>query len=230
MYGRPKLGKTRWAAGFENGIFLATERGQGSVDAYVVPIDRWEMLLSACAELAAGQHQFGPIIVDTVDLMYVLCQDYIRRKHSVAYEGDLSYGKGFTLVNDEFQRVLLKMSHLGYGLVMIGHCEYETVETRTGSYQRAVPQLKDKARRFICGLADLILFCDLEAGSGEGQPAFRRVIRTKPAPAWEGGDRTGLLPEVIDLDFQAFLAAFEAALCPAMPGPGNSATPQGDAS
>ncbi len=230
MYGRPKLGKTRWAAGFENGLFLATEAGQGAVDAYVVPIGRWETLLSVGAELVAGQHQFGPIIIDTIDLMFALCQDYIRRKHNVAYEGDLSFGKGFAMVHDEFTRVLLKMSHLGLGLVMIGHCEYETVETRTGSYQRAVPQLKDKARRFICGMADLILFCDQETASEpDGKPVVRRIIRTKPAPAWEAGDRTGRLPETIELDFNAFLAAFQAAQqCPAMPVPGNPTDAQGD--
>jgi hypothetical protein len=232
IYGRPKLGKTRWAAGFENGVFLATEAGQGAVDAYLVPIDRWETLLQACAELAAGQHHFSPIIVDTVDLMYALCQDYIRRKHNVAYEGDLAFGKGFTLVLDEFTRVLLKMSHLGLGLVMIGHCEYETVETRVGAYQRAVPQLKDKARRFICGLADVILHCDLEAEAAGGTSAPRRVIHTKPSQFWEGGDRTGRLPETLPLDFDAFRAAFEAAMqspCPAPPGLGDPTASQGDA-
>lgn len=213
LYGRPKLGKTRWAAGFENGLFLATEAGQGAVDAYVVPVDRWETLLSVGAELVAGQRHFSPIIVDTIDLMFVLCQDYIRRKHNVSYEGDLSFGKGFALVHDEFTRVLFKMSHLGLGLVMISHCDYETIETRTGSYQRAVPQLKDKARRFICGLADLILYCDQEMASGpDGKPVVHRVVRTKPSPYWEAGDRTGLLPETIDMDFAKFHAAFEEAV------------------
>jgi hypothetical protein len=34
------------------------------------------------------------------------------------------------------------------------------------------------------------------------------VIRTKPNPAYEAGDRTGRLPEVFPLDFDAFGKAF----------------------
>jgi len=58
---------------------------------------------------------------------------------------------------------------------------------------------------------------------------MRRVMRTKPSPYWEAGDRTGRLPETIELDFDAFLAAFEAAQqCPAMSGLGNPTASQGD--
>jgi len=80
----------------------------------------------------------------------------------------------------------------------------------------------------VLGIADLILFCDLETIAGpDGQPTMRRVMRTKPSPYWEAGDRTGRLPATIDLDYDAFVAAFEAAQqCPAMSGPANPATPQ----
>jgi len=58
-------------------------------------------------------------------------------------------------------------------------------------------------------MVDLILFCDLEVTPGpDGKPTVRRVMRTKPSPNYEAGDRTGRLPEVIDLDFRVFLEAF----------------------
>ena len=126
--------------------------------------------------------------------------------------------------------MLTKLSYLPYGLVMISHAELEEVKTRTGSYHKTVPALREKPRKVILGMADMILLCDIETVPGpDGQPTMRRVMRTKPSPYWEAGDRTGRLPETIDLDFPAFLTAFQAAhQCPAMPGPGNSATPQGE--
>jgi hypothetical protein len=58
-------------------------------------------------------------------------------------------------------------------------------------------------------MVDMILFCDLETTAGEdGKPVQRRVIRTKPHVSYEAGDRTGQLPEVLDLDFAKFLQAF----------------------
>jgi hypothetical protein len=212
-HGLPKMGKTHWASHFENGLFLATESGQGAITAHVLSISTWETFLQACSELASGKHDFRVAVIDTIDLLYSLCQEYVCRKHRVEYEGDLSYGKGFTLVTNEFQRVVVKLSHLPLGLVMIAHSERETIETRTGSYQRIVPLLRDKARRLICGISDLILLFDQETvADGQGGSTTRRVIRTKPSPYWEAGDRTGLLPETIEMDFAKFSAAFEEAV------------------
>jgi hypothetical protein len=212
-HGLPKAGKTRWTSHFEKGLFLATESGQGAISAYVLPIGTWEAFLQACSELATGKHDFRVVIIDTIDLLYSLCQAYICRKHKVEYEGDLSYGKGFSLVANEFQRALVKLSHLPTGLVMIAHSERETIETRTGSYQRVVPLLRDKARRLICGMADFILFFDQETvADGQGGSTTRRVIRTKPSLHWEAGDRTGRLPETVEMDFSKFKAAFEEAI------------------
>ena len=212
-HGLPKAGKTRWASHFEKGLFLATESGQGAISAYVMPINTWETFLQACSELATGKHDFRVVIIDTIDLLYSLCQAYVCRKHRVEYEGDLSYGKGFSLVSNEFQRALIKLSHLPIGLIMIAHSERETIETRTGSYQRVVPLLRDKARRLICGMADLILFFDQETvADGQDGKTTRRVIHTKPSPYYESGDRTGLLPETIEMDFTKFQAAFDAAV------------------
>ena len=67
--------------------------------------------------------------------------------------------------------------------------------------------------------------CDLEPTTGpDGKPAQRRVVRTKPNMHYEAGDRTGRLPEVIDLDFAKFVAAYAqgqppAPAAPAAPSP-----------
>jgi hypothetical protein len=46
---------------------------------------------------------------------------------------------------------------------------------------------------------------------------MRRVIRTKPSLYYEAGDRTGRLPETLDLDFSKFYAAFNMAVAPLKP-------------
>jgi hypothetical protein len=113
------------------------------------------------------------------------------------------------MINNEFQRVLTKLAHMPYGLYMVSHSQEIEVETRTGKYHRIVPTLPEKPRRILLGLADMILFCDIEMIEGEnGNSVPRRVIRTKPSLAYEAGDRTGRLPEVIGLDYPEFLTAF----------------------
>jgi hypothetical protein len=84
------------------------------------------------------------------------------------------------------------------------------METRTGEYVKTVPSLPDRARSTVLGLVDMILYADTAVKKdATGKQVIERVIRTKPHPTFEAGDRTGRLPEVLPLDFDAFKKAFE---------------------
>ncbi len=199
-----------WCAKAEGALFLATEPGLNSLEVYQVPIRHWEELLSACNEIAEGKHPFRTIIIDTIDNAYRMCSEYICAKFKIDHESDLGFGKGWALINNEFQRVLTKLAFLPYGLFLISHSQEKEIETRTGKHTRITPTLPDKARKLVLGMVDIILFCDLEVKTDEsGRTVYRRVMRTKPSQYYEAGDRTGRLPETLDLNFQAFAQAFE---------------------
>jgi intein/homing endonuclease len=198
-----------WCSQADGALFLATEPGLNSLEVYQQPISTWDELLAAAKDIADGKHAFRTIVIDTVDNAYRMCAEYICRKYEVEHESDLEYGKGYALVNGEFHRVLNKLALLPYGLFLVSHSQEKEIETRTGKYTKVVPTLPDKARKLVLGLVDIILFCDLEPTTGaDGKPAYRRVLRTKPSMAYEAGDRTGRLPDVLDLNFAAFVAAF----------------------
>jgi len=211
IHSRPKAGKSTFCSHADSALFLATEPGLNALEVYQTPITSWDDLLAVCGEIADGNHSFKTVIIDTVDLAYKMCSDYICRKFKVEHESDLGYGKGWAFTNGEFQRVLTKLAHMPCGLFLISHSQETQVETRTGNTTRIVPTLPEKARKIVLGLVDMILFFDVETIIGsDGKPAYRRVIRTKPHPNYEAGDRTGRLPEVIDLDYSRFIEAFNA--------------------
>jgi len=111
--------------------------------------------------------------------------------------------------------VLTKLAFLPYGLFLVSHAKEIEVDSRTGKYTRIVPTLPDKARKIVLGMVDMVLFCDLEPTSADGgEQVMRRVIRTKPSLYYEAGDRTGRLPETLDLDFKKFFENFNTALAP----------------
>ena len=198
-----------WCSQAENALFLATEPGLNALDVYQAPIQSWDQLLTACSEIAEGKHPFKTIIIDTIDNAYRMCAEHVCAKFKIEHESDLGYGKGWALINNEFHRVLTKLAFLPYGLFLVSHSVEREIETRTGKYTRIVPTLPDKARKIVLGMVDLILYCDLEAVTDdEGKTSYRRVMRTKPSPHYEAGDRTGRLPETIDLDFAKFTEAF----------------------
>lgn len=209
IYGPSKIGKSTWCSNAENALFLATEPGLNALEVFQTPITCWEDLLQACGELSEGKHSFKTIVIDTVDNLYRMCSEHVCQKFKIEHESDLGYGKGYALINNEFQRVLTKLAFLPVGLILISHSQEREIETRTGKHTRIVPTLPDKARKLVTGLVDLVLFCDLEIKKDEeGKPQYQRVMRTKPSPNYDAGDRTGRLPEMIPLDFPTFLKAF----------------------
>ncbi|MBI4905141.1 MAG: ATP-binding protein [Acidobacteria bacterium] len=211
VYGQTKIGKSTFCSQSEGAIFLATEPGLNALDVFQVPIQSWDDLLNTCAEIVEGKHPFKTVIIDTIDNAYKFCTDYIVKKYKIEHESDLGYGKGYALVNNEFQRVLTKLAFLPYGLFLISHAKEIEIDSRTGKYTRIVPTLPDKARKIVLGMVDMVLYCDLDPSTGDdGAQVMRRVIRTKPSLYYEAGDRTGRLPETLDLDFQKFFGGFNA--------------------
>jgi len=213
LYGVEKIGKSEFASQFPDVLMMATEAGLTAIECYQVAIDAWPTFLAACSELVENPGRFKSVCIDTLDNLWLYCRNYIIEKHKVEHESDLSYGKGYGLIQSEFQRVLTKLSHMDFGLLMTSHCTVQEITTRVGSTHRFVPTLPQKARKLVIGMSDLILFADTEADQDkDGKQCLRRVLRTKPNPNYDAGDRTGRLPDPIPLDFQVFRQEFERAV------------------
>ncbi len=209
LYGPSKIGKSTFASQAPDALFLATEPGLNALEVYQQPIKSWNEFLDACAELAKGEHPFKTVVIDTVDILYRLCADHICQKRGIEHESDGSHGKIYGLIKNEIYRVLTKLAHLPYGLILISHSQERDLETRTGTITRTVPTLSESFRQVVIGMVDLILYCDVQVEQGEdGTRRHRRVVRTKPSPNYDAGDRFGVLPDVMDLDYNTFAKVF----------------------
>jgi hypothetical protein len=209
LYSQPKLGKSTFASQFPDAVFFECEPGLNHLDVYKVPTYTWDDLLSACKQIADGKHPFKTIVVDTVDNAFKFCSEHVCAKHNIEYEGDMGHGKGWALVKNEWHRVLTRLASLPYGLVLISHAQDKVIETRTGEYTKTQPSLPDRARNVVIGLVDIILYGDAVTRKDEaGAVTIDRVLRTKPHPTYEAGDRTGRLPDLLPLDYGAFSRAY----------------------
>jgi hypothetical protein len=229
LYGVPKLGKSSFASEFPEAMFFECEPGLGHLEVFKVPTYKWEDFLEACKLIAKGDHPFKTLVIDTVDNAFKMCSDHVCAKHGIEYEGDMSHGKGWALVKNEWHRVLTRLASLPYGLILISHAVDKTIETRTGEYTKSIPSLPDRARNVVLGLVDMILYGDsIARKDAAGNLITERVLRTKPHPTYEAGDRTGRLPEMLPLNYAAFQSAFSGsnsilAAPPSVPGKGPAA-------
>ncbi len=209
LYGAPKIGKSTFCSQAEDPLFLATEAGLNNLAVYQLPIASWPEFCEACQTIAAGDHQFKTIVIDTVDNLYKYCVAHTLAKHNLQHESDLPFGKGYAFVNGTFERVLTALSLLPYGLIMTSHAQEKEVKTPTGSENRVSPTLPGSARKIVLGMADLILYAEAQEVRDENGAiiGYNRVVHTKPTTIYEAGDRTGKLPETLPLEYAAFRAA-----------------------
>jgi len=207
IYGQPKIGKSTFASHFPNALFAATEPGLNFLEVYQVQVSDWPNFTKLCATLARDPLHVQTLVIDTVDILYDLCEKHICSLSNVAHPSDLSYGKGFAMVKSEFKRVLAKLGTLRtkdggkMGVVLVSHTRVVEEETRTGTNKTFAMNLANGPRIIVEGMSDLLLFADVE-------PDGSRVLRTKPSAKWVAGDRTGRLPETLSLDYGKFVATF----------------------
>ena len=200
LYGQSKIGKSTLASQFPKPLFIATEPGLRALTVHQIPVSSWEEFLAACA-LLGGEHDFKTIIIDTIDVLYRLCADWVCARKGIKHESELDFGKAYGPIKAELYRVLTKLAHLDPTLILISHSQDKELEVGRIKRHRIVPTLPESLRQIVIGLVDMILFADIQADG-------TRIMHTKSAPDFDAGDRFNILPPVIPLTFAALEAAF----------------------
>lgn len=215
-YGRPKIGKSTLGSQFPGALFFSTEKGTKHLKVHEWRINTWTEFCARIADLERNIKDcpFQNIIIDTADNLFDMCLEFTCAKLGIDDLIDAGYGKGHAAYEREFKKQINRLTKLGLGVFFISHDESKTVgwDTVTNPYapmkadekgmlEMIVPTLDKRARRFVLGLVDMILYLDIDAHQ-------KRVIYTKPTVAFEAGDRTGRLPESLPLSFEALVEAY----------------------
>jgi hypothetical protein len=223
LYGGRKIGKTTFASQMPKPLFIATEAGQAHLAVRRVEVTNWTTFQEACTLIKKGNndgsHDRQTIVIDTIDNLYKFCREHILKINNLAHESDQGFGRGYDLVNGAFFKALNWLALLPQGLLMISHAQEKEVKNRVGGKEsRIMPTLPPSAQKIVNGMADFILYADVEevppAESGAVM-GYRHVLRTKPTTIYEAGMRLlpgQLFPETLPLDYGIFSAALSGAL------------------
>lgn len=185
LYGPHGIGKSTLASEWAGGdvFFFDTAGELNDIEVYSERVTDWLAFKQFCWALEQNPGQFKAAAVDTMDMLALYCAQHVRKKLGIVHESDAEWGKGWSMVTEEFASTISKLSSLpGLGLILISHSREVEIKTRTASYHKQEPTLRGGIKEICVNLPDLVLFIDWEDED-------ERVIRTKPSKYWDAKER-----------------------------------------
>lgn len=177
-----------------------------------LPINSWSDFKRVLRQLKEPQAQemYETIIIDTADIAYDLCTKYICANNNADSVSDIPYGKGYGMIEKEFDEALRSIVQLNFGLVIISHdTDKVFTDESKQQYNKIVPTLDKRANNICARLCDIIGYSrSVEDESG----ALVTKLFMRGTPRYEAGSRFKYTPDVIDFTYQNLVNAIADAI------------------
>jgi hypothetical protein len=231
IYGGEKIGKTTFAAGCKNVVFLPTEDGNENHDCDSYDDSRltFENFDFNLAEICAYPRDWEAVCVDTITGLERLLRDKVARRGGVRSITEVGggFGKGETQVAELLQSVFEKLNYLRtvrkMAIIITAHATSQTfADPEGGSWDRWELRGNEKYTQPWVEWVDSILFAKAQTVLKEEKvdfgkraiavavgddPMGQRICLTRGGPGLIGGSRV-TLPEQLPLNWNAFITAY----------------------
>lgn len=237
IYGPPGRGKSTLCSEFPGNIFLDVEKGLPSnIDPHVYPEDvaGYDAVLDAIGRLAADEHDFKCVTLDTLDRLEPLIWAKVAADNNFKSIEDAGYGKGYVLADDYWRQIIDGMNYLrrerGMTVNYVAHSIIERFESpTTAPYNTYDIRLHKRAKALFQDEVDNILFINEDPTLKTDDVGFNkkvthaegggiRWIYTDGRPAFTAKNRGGMPPRIMFTPGQGY-----AALAPFFPNTAASA-------
>ena len=220
FYGGWKTGKTTIASKFPNALLLAFEKGYNALAGIrPQPINSWAEFKKVLRQLKdpRAKEMYETIIVDTADIAYDYCTKYIC-DNAVRADGgygvdsisDIPFGKGYGMVEKEFDTALRSIVQMDYGLVIISHETDKTFTDESGNqFNKIVPTLDKRANNICARMCDIVAYSRAVTDK-DGNLSTKLFMRG--TPRYEAGSRFKYTPDFIDFSYENLVNAIATAI------------------
>lgn len=165
IWGATMAGKSYLAGEFPNPLFLNTD---GNAEANPYPSIQLrnvkgkdgkivegksviDQLDSVITELQTTNHGFETIVLDVIDDIVIMIEQYICDKYNVETIGDVGYGKGYAAFTNIFQQLVIELKALPLNVIYISRI----LTKLENNVEIDMPSLKEKHQNIVNGNCDL---------------------------------------------------------------------------
>lgn len=165
IYGATMNGKSYLASEFPNPLFLDTD-GNASANPYPSiqlrnvrgkngkisesVVDQFDQIIT---ELQTANHGFETIVLDVIDDIVVMIEQYICDREGVETIGDIGYGKGYAAFSNIFNALVIELKALPINVIYVSRIA--TREENNVTYE--IPSLKEKHVNIVNGNCDYMI-------------------------------------------------------------------------
>lgn len=167
IWGPTMGGKSFLASQFPNPVIFNTD---GNAEANTVPsvqlrnikdtngkikrsvINQLDKLITA---LQTEKHTYETVVLDVIDDIVVMIEQYICDKEGVETLGDIPYGKGYAAFTNIFQQLVIELKSLPMNVIYISR----NATKLEGTTEIEIPSLKEKHQNIVNGNCDLSIQC-----------------------------------------------------------------------
>lgn len=202
IYGVEGIGKSTFAAGLPNPLFLDLEKGTAHLDVSRAEIETWQELEAALGECVTTD--FQTIVIDTADWAEAACAEMVLKKHGKKSIEDFGFGKGYVILAEEFRKVIARAETLvsrGKNVVFLAHSKVvrQSPPDQTDGFDRYELKLAKQVAPILKEWADLLGFANFKTQVVEGSDGRNkitggkeRVLFLEHSAAWDAKNRFGL--------------------------------------
>ena len=154
--------------------------------------------------------KFEAIAIDTADEAWELCTKYVCANNNADSVSDIPYGKGYGMIEKEFDEALRSIVQMNYGLVIISHdTDKVFTDESKQQYNKIVPTLDKRANNICARMCDIIGY-SRAVEDANGNLVTKLFMRG--TPRYEAGSRFKYTPDVIDFTYQNLVNAIADAI------------------
>ena len=222
VYGVEGIGKSTFAAGAPDPIFILTEDGLGSLDVEHFPIaTSLDNVMDAIGALYAEDHPYKTVVLDSLDWLEAIIHREMEAKHDAK---DLAYGKGAMIAAQQWRDVLDGLNALRndkqMSVILLAHNTIKRFDSpEVEPFDRYQPKLQERSSAVVREWADAVMFANYKTIVKKDDVGFNktvargitngeRMLFTSERPAYMAKNRYNL-PDSIPLTWDAFANAIK---------------------
>lgn len=227
LYGPEGVGKTSMMAQAKAPLFIPVEMGLGSLNVAATPTPKtYEQFIELLEMAATGDHEFKTLIVDSLDKVEILINEFIAAEAGVSDVSDISFFRGYKKGAKYWNEIIYltnKIIDAGITVVFIAHSAITKIEDPIhGDFDKWSIKLYKDSAAIVRESSDIIIFCQYDMVTKKEDKGFGvkknraiasgdRSMHLIGSPTFDAKNRYGL-PASLPLDWSEFQAAFTKAI------------------